>query len=60
MSVGKITVAIRLPYENPSREITIDSKYYRASEYGVTIINDNLEVFYPWHRVDWVARPVAQ
>lgn len=54
-----ITVAIRLPYENPPREITVEPKYYVASEYGVTLTHAGREVFYPWHRVDWVSREVA-
>ena len=55
----KITVAIRLPYEDAPREITVEENSYSPDLTGVTLVYDSLEVFYPWHRVDWVARPVS-
>lgn len=57
--MAKITIAVRLPYEDLPREIIVDEQDYQPGDWGVAVTKDNLQVIYPWHRVDWIARPVA-
>ena len=54
--MAKVTVAIRLPYEDTPREIIVDQRDYTACDRGVLVTRDGIQVFYPWHRVDWVAK----